>query len=315
MRPAPEVQLHHVRSAPPRRRASYLKARPPTGAPWFSVPPLSLRYLTYIRLALLLPNRTRRLQAFLAEHIPCPTSTSFIIVSKLVKGHRRIMTFPALPPILSLPTAPDSTITSMLDLLFEPSPEIHRLAIPVVRGQQQQQQQTSATYTTYPELIHAIGDQMLQLVAISASQEQKHEPAAVSHPADPTTSALTPRQQLHSILGSHPRLGAKKVDSALSRAEQAQLQSSTTDESSSSQSNTSGETEAQALARLNALYETTFPGLRYVVFVNGRGRDVVMRDMQRRIDRGDVRAEEKEGVDAMVDIAMDRAGKILGSEE
>lgn len=33
------------------------------------------------------------------------------------------------------------------------------------------------------------------------------------------------------------------------------------------------------------------------VFVNGRGRDVIMEDMRRRIERGDGEAERREGVD------------------
>ncbi|KAH7041580.1 OHCU decarboxylase-domain-containing protein [Microdochium trichocladiopsis] len=293
----------------------------------------------------------------------------------------------SLPPISSLPTAPDETIIAMLDLLFEPSPEIHRLAIPAVRGQQQQQQQqqppsrvpanpgltaemgntstpfsqSSTTtgpysasssgggktpfkattipspavgtvtsqaqpsgagyYSSYPELIRSIGSLMLELVDISAAQSDIDESSSSAAAAATTFTATDnsrepgPRAKLHSILGSHPRLGAKKVDSALSRAEQAQLQQAPPPSSSSSSSSSpqqdGKETEAQALARLNALYESTFPGLRYVVFVNGRGRDVIMQDMQRRIARGDIRAEERAGVEAMIDIALDRAGKIL----
>jgi 2-oxo-4-hydroxy-4-carboxy--5-ureidoimidazoline (OHCU) decarboxylase len=56
---------------------------------------------------------------------------------------------------------------------------------------------------------------------------------------------------LEAILGSHPRLGEKKVESAQSRSEQAQL-------------HTGGEGEAETLARLNLDYERAFPGLRYV---------------------------------------------------
>lgn len=56
---------------------------------------------------------------------------------------------------------------------------------------------------------------------------------------------------LDKILGAHPRLGEKKVDSAQSRAEQAQL-------------NTGGQEEATKLRELNEKYEETFPGLRYV---------------------------------------------------
>lgn len=160
------------------------------------------------------------------------------------------MSTPTLPPITSLPTADEETLNQVLDTLFEPSPEIHQIAIPLIR-------QHPPT-TNYSTLIQEIGQQL-------SSQG---------------TSTL------HKILSSHPRLGAKKVDSAQSRAEQANLNSHSDD----------AEEEGRKLEALNREYEDRFPGLRYVVFVNGRGRDVVMRDMRRRIDRGDFGAEEKEGI-------------------
>ena len=56
---------------------------------------------------------------------------------------------------------------------------------------------------------------------------------------------------LDKILSAHPRLGEKTVDSAQSRAEQAQLQ-------------TGAFEEWERLQALNQIYERTFPGLRYV---------------------------------------------------
>jgi len=88
---------------------------------------------------------------------------------------------------------------------------------------------------------------------------------------------------LEEILDSHPRLGAKKVESAQSQAEQAQLQGGE-------------EGEAEKLAQLNAEYEAAFPGLRYVVFVDGRGRDVIMEDMRQRISGGDLEAERRAAI-------------------
>ncbi|KAF2972168.1 hypothetical protein GQX73_g1404 [Xylaria multiplex] len=140
-------------------------------------------------------------------------------------------------------------------------------------------------FTSYASLIKHIGTLLHQLAISSSSSSSPSQPPE--------------REKLHAILGSHPRLGAKKVDSAQSRAEQAQLNAGAGD-------------EAERLAALNREYEESFPGLRYVVFVNGRSRDVIMEDMRRRIDSGDIRAEETEGIQAMVDIALDRAGK-LGS--
>ncbi|CAN8096958.1 unnamed protein product [Discula destructiva] len=175
---------------------------------------------------------------------------------------------PTLPDVTTLASLPESALTSVLDLLFEPSDDLHTLAIPTLR---------SITFASYPELIDTLRDQLL----------------AIAQSVHSNSSA---RKPLLSILGSHPRLGAKKVDSAQSAAEQAQLQSG-------------GESEAEKLAALNAEYELKFPGLRYVVFVNGRSRDVIMEDMRRRIDRGDVAAEEQEAINAMAEIAKDRAGK------
>lgn len=61
----------------------------------------------------------------------------------------------------------------------------------------------------------------------------------------------------------YPRLGDKKVESAQSVAEQAKLGG-----------------YREELAKLNDKYEKAFPGLRYVVFVNGCGRPEIMDDMR-----------------------------------
>ncbi|KAF1957791.1 hypothetical protein CC80DRAFT_491152 [Byssothecium circinans] len=176
----------------------------------------------------------------------------------------------SLPPIETLSHLPDPELTKVLDLLFEPSPPLHALSLPVLR---------STTFPTYPVLITAINT---QLSALSSS---------------PNSSDTA---KLSEILCSHPRLGEKKVESAQSRAEQAQLQKG-------------GEEEKEKLARLNEEYEERFPGLRYVVFVNGRERPVIMENMRARIDRGDIEAERLEAIQAMCDIATDRAAKLQKS--
>jgi hypothetical protein len=84
----------------------------------------------------------------------------------------------------------------MLDLLFEPSPPLHALTLPVLR---------STTFPSYDVLIIAVG---AQLSALANSNE-----------ADQL-------EKLTEILASHPRLGEKKVDSEQSRKEQQQLQGS-----------------------------------------------------------------------------------------
>ncbi|KAM0722405.1 hypothetical protein Q7P37_001846 [Cladosporium fusiforme] len=98
------------------------------------------------------------------------------------------------------------------------------------------------------------------------------------------------------ILSSHPRRGAPKVDSAQSAAEQAQLQGDRVEE----------------LRALNGEYEAKFPGLRFVVFVNGRGRGEIVEVMRERIQRGDWEAERDGAIQAMCDIAVDRAAKLGG---
>ena len=93
-------------------------------------------------------------------------------------------------------------------------------------------------------------------------------------------------------------MGAKKVDSEHSQAEQKSLGS---------------ETEREQLKELNEEYERRFPGLRYVVFVNGRSREVVMGDMRERIEGGTMESEVRKASEAMCEIAVDRAKK-LGQE-
>ncbi|EGP90107.1 unnamed protein product [Zymoseptoria tritici ST99CH_1A5] len=171
---------------------------------------------------------------------------------------------PPLPPITTLPSLPQEAHIQILDLLFERHASIHTLLLPHLH----------TPHPSYPALVSTIHTRLLSLL---------------SSPSDLPV--------LEDILSSHPRLGAKKVDSAQSVAEQAALQ-------------TGAEEEAEQLKRLNEEYERTFPGLRFVVFVNGRGRQEIMEIMRTRIARGDVEMERREGVDAMCDIAKDRAAKL-----
>ncbi|KAK3954541.1 Oxo-4-hydroxy-4-carboxy-5-ureidoimidazoline decarboxylase [Pseudoneurospora amorphoporcata] len=192
---------------------------------------------------------------------------------------------PFLPSISSLPTLPDAALISTLDLLFEPSPELRALALPTLR---------TISFSSYPDLISTLGDELLAIAN------------AVADPSVPETEREDLEQPLHAILGSHPRLGEPKKEtlSAQSKKEQAHL-------------NAAGDSEEvkEQLRALNREYEETFPGLRYVVWVNGRPRAEIMADMRRRIDRGDLRAEEREGIQAMCDIAADRAAKLLKSAQ
>lgn len=152
-----------------------------------------------------------------------------------------------LPSIDVVPSLSTEDRAKILDLLFEPSTQLHTLSIALLHDQ---------TFASYDDLIAAVGVQLTDL----------------------SESALTTDHAwLEDILGSHPRLGAKKVDSAQSQAEQAQLQGSSE--------------EAEQLRLLNEEYERAFPGLRYVVFVNGRSRPVIMDDMRRRIKGSDLKSE------------------------
>ena len=84
-------------------------------------------------------------------------------------------------------------------------------------------------FTSYASLIQGVGQELLQLSK---------------------SSSINDIQCLQSILSAHPRLGEKKINSSQSSAEQAQLQGN--------------QAQSEKLASLNAEYERTFPGLRYV---------------------------------------------------
>lgn len=191
---------------------------------------------------------------------------------------------PFLPAITSLPTLPDATLTSTLDLLFEPSSDLHALALPTLRR---------ISFDSYDHLIDTLRTQLLDIAA-----------SLNNSPSSSPFSSDEDRRPLHNILGSHPRLGEPKKEtlSEQSKKEQAKLQEGK-------------EEEREMLRGLNEEYERRFPGLRYVVFVNGRGRKEVMENMRRRIERGDKSAEEREGIEAMCDIAKDRARKLLLASE
>ncbi|GIZ37170.1 hypothetical protein CKM354_000062800 [Cercospora kikuchii] len=171
-----------------------------------------------------------------------------------------------LPSVADIPNLPTADRAAILDLLFEPSTQLHTLSVPLLHEKQ---------FESYADLISAIGVQLTDLA----------ESASTSDTA-----------WLEGILGSHPRLGAKKVESAQSQAEQAQLQGNAD--------------ETEQLRNLNEEYEKTYPGLRYVVFVNGRSRSVIMHDMRERIANSNLQAERLANIRAMCEIAADRASKL-----
>lgn len=128
-----------------------------------------------------------------------------------------------LPSISSVPSLSTDRRAQILDTLFEPCTQLHTLSVSTLHG---------TTYSDYAALISAIGDQLKSLLNSSSTSDTKW---------------------LDAILAAHPRLGEKRVDSELSRQEQAQLQ------------NANGEKgEVEGLAEVNRQYEERFNGLRYV---------------------------------------------------
>ncbi|KAI9451841.1 Oxo-4-hydroxy-4-carboxy-5-ureidoimidazoline decarboxylase [Russula earlei] len=82
-----------------------------------------------------------------------------------------------------------------------------------------------------------------------------------------------PYGQQASFLGGHPRIGEVKGLSALSASEQA-----------------AHATPPEVLARLSELneeYERRYPGLRYITFVNGRSRKMIMVEMEEKLGLGE----------------------------
>jgi 2-oxo-4-hydroxy-4-carboxy--5-ureidoimidazoline (OHCU) decarboxylase len=78
-----------------------------------------------------------------------------------------------------------------------------------------------------------------------------------------------PHGRQASFLGGHPRIGEIKGLSALSASEQA-----------------AHATPPEVLARLlelNEEYERRYPGLRYITFVNGRSRKMIMVEMEEKL--------------------------------
>ncbi|KAF5093162.1 hypothetical protein D0Z00_004210 [Geotrichum galactomycetum] len=155
-----------------------------------------------------------------------------------------------------------------LSLLFEPCEALQNLILTNLLNSEPK------SFSSYIEFIEAVRKVLLLLLKTSSTE----------------------KDLISKIIAAHPRLGAKKVESKLSQAEQASLQSNAE--------------EAQILAELNSKYETTFPGLRYVVFVNGRSRPEIYKDMKTRIDRGSYDLECEEAFNAMCDITIDRVTKL-----
>jgi 2-oxo-4-hydroxy-4-carboxy-5-ureidoimidazoline decarboxylase len=114
-----------------------------------------------------------------------------------------------------------------------------------------------------------------------------------------------PEDEQVELLDAHPRLGAApETVSALSYAEQGY------DRADASAGGTDPEaaTVATRLAQLNDAYEARF-GFRYCVFVAGRSRAALLPGMAATLE-ADRAAELQRGLDAVIDIAIDRRAKL-----
>jgi hypothetical protein len=145
-----------------------------------------------------------------------------------------------LPSISTLPTLPASSRAAVLDLLFEPCTQLHTLSVSMLHDK---------SFASYDELAAAVGTQLIELFESRLKSDQ---------------------DWLDVILNAHPRLGEKKVESELSRLEQAAMNRSGGGGAEAvgglggSSEAEAAEAEAEELRRLNAQYEAVFEGLRYV---------------------------------------------------
>lgn len=181
-----------------------------------------------------------------------------------------------LPPIESIPLISEKDQVEVLVHLFEPCETFEAYVI--------SNNLLSEAYGSYHDLIESIRKHLLSFLIM---EEQR---SAHSGPIDPRISK---------IIAAHPRLGPSKDAKNLS-----------THSLSEQKSLLGTKEEGEQLRALNDAYEAAFPGLRYVVFVNGRLRQVVMENMKARIQRGDIGKEREEAFNAMCDIALDRARKL-----
>ena len=133
-----------------------------------------------------------------------------------------------LPPISAVAALDVEERAAILDLLFEPCTQLHTLAVSTLREK---------TFASYDELVAAVGDQLRVLFESVMKSD---------------------REWLEAILNAHPRLGEKKVESEMSRREQAAMGGGGGEPSGVE------EKEAEELRSLNRQYEALFEGLRYV---------------------------------------------------
>ncbi|KAI5811093.1 Oxo-4-hydroxy-4-carboxy-5-ureidoimidazoline decarboxylase [Peziza echinospora] len=185
-----------------------------------------------------------------------------------------------LPPASAFPTLPPQSQTQILTSFFEKCPPLVSHLLPILTA-------TTTPHDSYTPFIEQVRHE-LHLLNISENTQDQGK--------------------LLEILAAHPRLGEKDVESVMSRMEQRAMKQS---EDRGTVDLEEEERIARELERLNKVYEETFPGMRYVVFVNGRPRPVIMENMRQRIARNSFEDEKVDAINAMCDIAHDRARKLL----
>ncbi|KAF9923552.1 hypothetical protein FBU30_006423 [Linnemannia zychae] len=121
---------------------------------------------------------------------------------------------------------------------------------------------------------------------------------------------LTLEEQLD-VINAHPRIGAAKANlSAFSLIEQGYTPEDAAKKVVETSTPSTDDAQTQAtLKRLNEEYEAKY-GFKFVVFVNGRPRSVIIPVMEERIKNSTKEAEMKTAMSDMVAIARDRLKKL-----
>lgn len=178
----------------------------------------------------------------------------------------------SLPEPLSIYKLSISELELVLDNLFEPCRTLTGLLIPKIQ---------THTFNSYTELIEYCRTVLLELISQYKCLPDETEKSTICN-----------------IVGAHPRLGVPKTTDL-------------SEHSQNEQKSLSGSEELTTrLRQLNNEYEARFPGLIFVVFVNGRSRDTIMNIMRERTEKSSWIQEVETAFNEMCDIALDRANKL-----
>lgn len=148
---------------------------------------------------------------------------------------------PSLETVLSSSPESTSPLATTLSVLFEPSPILFDRLVP-------------------------------ELATSFASGSKVDSYTALIDRATGVIDAWDDQQKAQFVAG-HPRIGESQHLSALSANEQGASSTSITIASTPPE-------VLERLAELNARYEKTYPGLRYITFVNGRSRAEIAQEIE-----------------------------------